>query len=352
MENEPTIFRVQFNSLLRNFTKMRGDIAAWNELVDTAHKFTFNSPHKTIIVTVDWNETKEFIAESVRYSLDPDKIKTQEDYDAFLESFEEYRRLTSIGLVKTNLEIEFSIYNSSNEYANFGYVINVLYQIFLVMNLSVPGSCDFYSVFIRSTQLSKSIRNEEVRFWLTGSMLEGLTELGERLQWVKIHNIPIKKTLSWIRRIGFSEAHFARSSTERAIFGLLHSCNEVDYITPTTLIWLVQALEALFDTPEAGISSTLRERVFLTLGKPSENRNKIKKAINSFYNYRSEYVHGELPIPNPMSMRLSDESLDEFTDELLEHINFAMMLIVASLQKLIMEDGDGFEFSEAVSLIK
>jgi hypothetical protein len=350
MNKKPTVFCVRFDNVLRNFTRMRSDIAAWNELVDTVHRFTFDSSHEPIVVIIDWKDTKEFIAESVHYSFESDKIKTQKDFDAMLERFNEYRRRKSISLVKSALEIEFSIYNSSDEYSNFGYAINVLYQIFLVMNLSVPGSCDFYSTIIRPKPFNKDTPNKEVRLRLAGSMLEGVSELSEQLQWANIHDIPVGKTLSWIRRIGFSESHFARSKTERAIFGMLHSCNQADDIHPTTLIWLAQALEALFDTPEAGISSTLRERAFLVLEEPSENRNKIKKAINSFYEYRSRYVHGEISIPNPMLVRLSDESLDKFRDELLRHIELAMLLLVAALQKLIIRDGDEFQFSETVSV--
>lgn len=351
MKKEPAVFCIHFNNVLRTCTKMRGDIAAWSELVDTVHQFTFNSSHEAIVVSVDWKDTKKFIAESLHYSFDSDKVKTKEDFEAMLERFNEYRRLKSIGLVEPGLEIEISIYNSLDEYSNFGYVTNVLYQIFLAMNLSVPGSCDFYSAVIYPKPSSnEDTPSKEVRLWLAGSMIEGVAELGEQLRWVKIHDISVEKTLSWMRRIGFSESHFARSNTERAILGMLQSCNQADDIYPTTLIWLAQALEALFDTPEAGISSTLRERAFLVLGEPSENRNKIKKAINAFYEYRSRYVHGELSIPNPMLMRLSDESLDKFQDELLRHIEFAMLLLIASIQELIIRDGDKFEFFETASV--
>nr|MCU0536733.1 hypothetical protein [Hydrococcus sp. Prado102] len=131
MDIKSIIFCVQFNNVLRNCTRMRGDIAAWNELIDTVHQFTFDSSPKPVVVTVDWKDTKEFIAESVHYSFDSDKIKTQEDFDAMIQRFDEYRRLKSIGLVKSGLKIEFSIHNSSDEFSNFGYVINVLYLIFL-----------------------------------------------------------------------------------------------------------------------------------------------------------------------------------------------------------------------------
>ncbi|WP_144405602.1 hypothetical protein [Aliterella atlantica] len=99
---------------------------------------------------------------------------------------------------------------------------------------------------------------------------------------------------------------------------------------------------------EYGIREVDRERAFLVLGEPKENRNKLKKAINSVYEYRSKYVHGRVFIPNPMSMKLADESLDKFQDKLLKHIDLAMLLLVASLQKLIIEDGDEFKFSETV----
>ena len=45
---------------------------------------------------------------------------------------------------------------------------------------------------------------------------------------------------------------------------------------------------------------------------------------------------------------LEDKSVDKFYEELNNHKNIAMLLLVASLQKLIIEDGDEFIFSETV----
>jgi len=221
----------------------------------------------------------------------------------------------------------------------------------LAMNLSVPGSCDFYSAVVSPISLDSTDFQKEEIIWLAGGIFEGAAELQEKLKWPVIQDLPLQRVLAWIQQIGLSESHFAHSSTERAIYGLLHVCNQPD-ISPSEVVWLAQALEALFDTPQAGISQVLRERIFLVLGEPIENSKKIKKAINAFYDYRSRYVHGEIPLPNPMSLRLSDSSIDDFMDELIEHIDLAVLLIVASLQKLIIQEGRTFEFSEAVFIHK
>ena len=350
MDKKPIIFRVEFNNILRNCgSKMRGDIPAWNELIDTAHQFIFESSPDPVVVTVDWKNTKGFIDEQIQNTIYADKIKTQEDYDVMIQEFNEYRRLVSIGLIRTSLEIEFSVHNPpENSSSNSGYVVSALYQIFLAMNLSVPGSCDFYSAIIYPMQSpNENISDNGTKLLLSGSILEELAELSEELKWAKIHDISVKKTFLWMQRIGLTKDHFASSNTERAIFGMLYSCQQNDF-HPSILIPLAQALEALFNTPEAGISKALRERAFLVLGEPNENRKKIQKAINSFYGYRSKYVHGGVDIPNPMSTMLEDKSVDKIYEELNNHKNIAMLLLVASLQKLIIEDGDEFIFSETV----
>jgi Apea-like HEPN len=348
LENKLAVFRVQFNYLGRIFTKMRGDIAAWNDLFEAATEFRFKSSDGEILVTIDWMDAKEYIVKS-HSQIDLDKIKTKEDYDAMLSSFEEYRRLKSIGAIKDNFEIKFSIYNSSDEYSNFGYVTNILHQLFLAMNLSIPGSCDFYSAIIRPVVAENDTYEKEIRLRLSGSIIASSTKLIDEMKWPEIHEIPVKIVLQWIEKIGFSKSSFAHSNTERAIFGLLYSCMHEE-IEPTALIWLTQALEALFDTPQLGIANTLKERVFLVLEKPNENLKKINKAINAFYDYRSRYVHGEIALPNPMSIRLLDKTLDDFEEELIQHMDFAMILIVASLQKLIIKDSNGFNFSETLSM--
>jgi hypothetical protein len=355
MDDNPVIFFVRFNNLLRHFTKTRGDVTAWNELVENLNQFTFSSSRGTIKVTIDWGDTKEFVAQSEYYSLKINEIKTQQDFDAYIDKFNGYVRLKSTGAIISNLFVKFFVYNSSNELDNFGYVINALYQIFFVMNLSAPGSCDLYLTSVRLQYSDKGFIQEDLTpkeqtLWLTSSLIEGSIAIAEQLNWRVIHNVPVQKTLSWMQKNEFSESCLARSNVERAIFGMLHACSEVDGVHPTTLISLAQALEALFDTPKMGISSILRDRVFLVLGAPEENQNKIRRAINAFYDYRSRYVHGETSIPNPMSRKLSDETSDDFYNELLQHIEFAMLILVASLQQLIVKDGDGFEFSENVSV--
>lgn len=350
LEDKPAIFRVQFNGLGRNFTRMCGDIAAWHELVEAATEFRFKSSNGDVVVSIDWMDTKDFIAKSDYYSFDSDRIKTKEDFDAFLVRFEEYRRLKSVGTIKDNLEIEFCIYNSSDEFRNFEYVTNLLHQLFLIMNLSVPGSCDFYSVIIRPFEAEHDTSSREVRLKLSGGVIESSTQLIDKMNWPEIHTIPVRNVMQWLEKIGFSRSSFAHSNTERAIFGLLYSCMH-EKLDPTTLIWLAQAMEALFNTPQVGIANTLKERAFLVLGEPHENLNKVKKDINAFYNYRSRYVHGEIFLPNPIAISLvDDEALDKFYYELYQHLDLAMILIVASLQKLIVEDSSGFDFSETMSM--
>ncbi|XGW00061.1 MAG: hypothetical protein ACAF41_14140 [Leptolyngbya sp. BL-A-14] len=350
MAQAPAVFRVQFNSLLRNFTRLRGDINAWNLLIDNLPSVSFHSPHSTTTVEIDWKDSKEFIVERNSQYFDSTEINTKEKYDGMIEKMNEYIRRSEAGLVRKDLEIELSVYSSDvDEFRDMGYVINVLYQIFLTMNLAIPGSCDFYSVEVHSNSLEASNFSKKKRLWLAGSTFEGAIESQKRLGWQILQDLPILKVLQWIQRIGVAESNFARSTTERAIYGMLHVCNQPD-LSPSEVVWLAQALEALFDTPKAGISKILRDRIFLVLGEPTENLKKIKKAINTFYDYRSRYVHGEIEIPNPMSIRLSDSSLDKFQEELMEHIDFAMLLIVSALQRLILLDGSAFEFLESVSI--
>lgn len=352
MNSSPTTFRVRFNSLLRTFTKFRGDIEAWDTLIDNVKSFSFQSSHTSINVLIDWKDAKEFIAERKSHYFDSEEIKTKADFDEMMEKMNEYIRRKEVGLIRESLEIELSVYNSDNDrFTDLGYVINVLYQIFLAMNLAVPGSCDFYSAAVSPLSSDGNDPRKEELLLLTGSVFEGAAELGEKWNWPILQDLPIQKVLGWIQQIGLPESHFAHFTTERAIYGLLHVCNQTD-ISPSEVVWLAQALETLFDTPQAGISKVLRERIFLVLGEPSENSKKIKKAINAFYDYRSRYVHGEIPIPNPMSLRLSDSSLDDFINELMEHVDLAILLVVAALQKLIIQGGSNFEFSEAVSICK
>jgi len=52
------------------------------------------------------------------------------------------------------------------------------------------------------------------------------------------------------------------------------------------------ALEGMYDLPKQGKSRTLQERVASYIGKDTEDRNRIKESIRTFYEARSEVVHG------------------------------------------------------------
>lgn len=52
------------------------------------------------------------------------------------------------------------------------------------------------------------------------------------------------------------------------------------------------ALEGMYDLPKQGKSRTLQERVASYIGKDTEDRNRIKESIRTFYEARSDIVHG------------------------------------------------------------
>ncbi|MBM7584650.1 hypothetical protein JOC86_001187 [Bacillus pakistanensis] len=135
------------------------------------------------------------------------------------------------------------------------------------------------------------------------------------------------------------------NGTESALFSILNICRE-GYVSPTQLIWISSALEALYDTLKGQISRTLVDRIELFLGIPENGKKKFKKKIREFYNLRSRFVHGELEIAHPMYKNILDEKFSDYETQLLENCDFGLSIVIATLQKMIKNKWTCINFKE------
>lgn len=312
------------------------------ELIDLTEEVEFNTTDGPTKITVDWGNAKRFIKELDERSIRVKDIQSQEDFDEAISRIEKYRRDVQEGTIQRDLIIE-CVVEGQFQRNSIGYLTNLLHQIFLALNLASPGSCDFYLVKIVPLGDHQDLKESIIQ--LSSGILEGSVLLRDEFNWPSLEVIEVEKVWGWIRTLNLSEIQFARSNTERAIFALLHTCIGSS-ISPTDLLWLAHALEALYDTPELGISKALRDRIFLVLGKPSEDFKKIRQAISKFYGLRSQFVHGNLAISNPMIYTSLNTEFDNHAGQLIESFEIAALVILATLQKLILNNWSSVDFSE------
>jgi hypothetical protein len=314
-------------------------VQTWDQVAEVIPEFSFQIDNKQVRLIIDWGRAAEYARIRTRRTVGAYLSGTMPewppDFSEDLPRDSDYGSDPDLVLscaVQTSADLEFHWAVNHIEY--------FLYQAFLALNLSSPGCFDLWD-----TSIHKSDTNETERFQLSSFTLGQGFESSRKQGWPGISPTPLQETWDWLQEL-MKEPHLiAQTRTERALFALLHFCKNVgsNPPDPTLLTWLAHALEAIFDTPEMGITKSLRDRIFLVLGKPATHSNKVKKLINSFYQLRSAFVHGELEIPHPLGSREGEH----LGSTILDASYFAISVILASLQLLIRSNWSEFEFTES-----
>ena len=394
-ENLSTLrYQICTTWLARGTSEVDTDIPAWVSLIDLVKAIHFPTEKGEITLEVEWGTMKHRIQSEVelddlfwkfvqdktvemvlkppqadakiqRGSIEGERRNTIASLQAYFRTQDEQHRFEAIkqiqrywqtpkddtGLYRINCTL---IGKEFSERAPFGYLSILVHYIFLAMNFASPGSCNFYSTTMtaveQSSQFGGSQREgvKEQQLSLSSDYWDSARLLHDNLQWPDLPLIPVSETWTWLQGTTFSMDRVAETHFERALFGLLHSFREDQAII--RLLWLTLALEALYDTPTEGIIRYLKARIFLFLGTPSTHAKKITKLINTFYNLRSRFVHGSSPIINPITYELykyEDTPDDTARETVQEAADFATLLVIATLQKMVSHKWNRIVFSES-----
>jgi Apea-like HEPN len=218
-----------------------------------------------------------------------------------------------------------------NNYSNL-----MVSELFIALNLCAPGSFHAHlcSTIIRGNK-------SELFVDLMGDYFGDLWSHSK--DYLPISQISTKDTLDWLFKTNFYKKTIAENAIDNALFSLLHFSKK-DRFDQTRILWLSHALESLYKSePDTKIVNTLKKRITQFLSKKSKT---LPKNIGLFYDYRSKFVHGSLKIMHPLADSIYDDRIDESESELYENINTGILLVVATLQRMIVEDLSDLIFEE------
>jgi Apea-like HEPN len=208
------------------------------------------------------------------------------------------------------------------------------------MNLAVPGSVNFSSVRIRtSEETGRPLR------W-SSEPFEGVWLNGDQWLWAQPSEVSLAETWNWLQHLRPMGSQVAHSAVQRALFSLLHATQESGD-SPTVLIWLCSALEALYDVPAETIGRTLRNRVFLLLGCPT-NHKAAARQIARLYNLRSKFAHGSFEVVHPLANDLLDPSIQKIDDVIFPVFDLGYALVLSTLQHMIRNGWRALKFDETL----
>ncbi|MFM0434412.1 hypothetical protein PQQ75_35795 [Paraburkholderia aspalathi] len=214
-----------------------------------------------------------------------------------------------------------------------------VHEVFLIANLSVPGSADFYGAAIARPQQRHSTEVRLSAFAFDVGWAEALDG-----NWPSLQALPRELVCKWFKALNIGYKQRAETGIERALYVLLHMARDDARIDSAT--WLFHGLEALVSTKVGENISGLVRRIGAILELDVSAQKRLNKRLRELYDWRSSFVHGGYAVPHPAASEAMDRRLDDHLMELHELRKFGASLLIATLQALIRKQIVELRFDE------
>lgn|SRR5450759_787857 len=326
------MFRLNFEDD-DNLVHQRSITELWRSLPSSLSSRSFVHEGCDVVVSMDWSPVGNHFAKQLSsYTLEMPEEDWWKIYSAELR-------------LPANVEISGRSKFSENKWGPEYFVESYLYDLFVILNLALPGSADFLNVGVESASrdqlelikfsqyASASLEHRE-RLELSAYYFE--SEFRKRKHWPTLRAFDPQVVATWYYRVRSGISQVPDTPVERAVFALLHVCRSSG--RPEDLVWLFYAFESLFQTRVGENYSALLERLLLLLKPDNEQEKQLRKRFRAMYDYRSSFVHGGLQVIHPMHNEQIDNRIDDQYSKIVELSLYGTRLLLASLQRYIEEN--------------
>lgn len=161
------------------------------------------------------------------------------------------------------------------------------------------------------------------------------------LNWVKISTLNFKEVWDWLNHINFFNTDIPQTPIHRAISAFTHITSpEVQPGSIIQLFWAMVGLEAIYCQGRGDLRKQLSEKTQLYLGNLTE----FKSIVGKLYDYRSLFVHGDLPFPSYFGEELDSKDYQSHIHESFRYSSIACGILIATIQKLASENRTTLDF--------
>lgn len=202
------------------------------------------------------------------------------------------------------------------------------YDVFTILNLSYPGSCNFLNLTIRANGGKEICEPRLAGYSLDYALVESRAG-----NWPTVQVLPLSQVVNWHSSLGLGVKQVAETSVEKLLFAMLHLAKTDDYVE--AVIWIFYALEALVETRVGESISTLVRRIALLLDLSDRQRSTLNKKIRTLYDLRSSVVHGGYRVRHPIAQEVVEKRIGDETSQHVELFQFGFTIVVACLQALV-----------------
>jgi hypothetical protein len=254
------------------------------------------------------------------------RASSENDKSKLNEISEQYR----IGRVRVPCKvIATAVRKKSADYFHPGlYVASFVYEVFLTLNLALPGSCDFYKSTITSNFKRFPWEVELSNYWFELSYLDNHKNI-----WPASAQLPLVVVRDWLQQVRIGLTQVPNNQMEKVLFALWHI--SVSAVSPAAVIWLFYGLETLFDTKAGENIWALQKRISELLSATGTEEKTLRKKLRALYDLRSSFVHGGLEVIHPLHNELLDRRVDEKYCQLANACEFGFAVMLRSLQEVI-----------------
>lgn len=242
-------------------------------------------------------------------------------------------RLPNISIIKISIENS-DFYDEETQQEIIWSLEYRIGQLFIAIDLAEPG---LFSYDINYQIIDNKLYEGPYQVYGKKDLDLYLHGANEEFGWPKIKKISILKSWNWLKKHQKALDSVSKTKVESAIHCFTNLYDSKSFIED--LFWSVSGLEALYASGQTGIAEQLSEKIQVVLGHPSD----FQKIIKKLYNFRSRFIHGDIPIPSILSANTLDaeEALEK---DLFKYTPLSTAILIASLQYLIINNKHNLKF--------
>ncbi|HLN53647.1 MAG TPA: hypothetical protein VK212_08055 [Lentimicrobium sp.] len=158
-------------------------------------------------------------------------------------------------------------------------------------------------------------------------------------KWPNLSSISIKESIMWWGNYYNSMDSISENKIGRAINAYSHLFNSSGGSDdPAKLFWALVGIEAIYVLGNSSLQEQVNKKTQIFLGE----RHEFKKRFSKMYDYRSRFVHGDLNFENKYF--IETKKIEDHLSDFWSNRDFAISILVATFQKLIVENRHNLEF--------
>ena len=311
-------------------------IAIWKSAIRLLSKHDVSAGGNKYVVDIDWTPTlrrheRSYAAMQTIYSG-----KHNSAEEAFSKAHFPQRSSKNRITVTAQTNVDT---NTATNMAR-SVVEGILHDIFLIMNISAPGCCDFYRATLHGPNYSQDISISNVQF--ESALLPHLDR-----GWPVSKVLDLEVVISWFRSVRSGTSQVPQNPMERVLFALLHMARME--ISPMIVIWIFYAMESLLQTHAGENFAAIVRRLSLLVECDEKQTTSIRKGMRKLYDIRNSIVHGGFQVAHPAHNEILDKRVEENFSNILKAEEFGLAILLNSIQKTIEKNWKFPKFDEGLA---